>query len=218
VSEGKVAVGGESGEQVAGPGQQVEASEQGVQAPASSQGSASYDKWQGQKAERLKTQSEAIVKSIKGKIMSRKDKLESLRAQQKEVEEKRKAAETRARAGEQGALDELRQYNRQLAALADQIADLGDEAVAQLGVIDHFADLVNDPRFRGISRKYIEAEAKSLRAVRATLDKLVAEGTDMSIEAMDKMLEDMSKGKPTIRDKKGSSAKDLFDGDDMKMH
>jgi len=61
--------------------------------------------------------------------------------------------------------------------------------------------------------------------VKKTLDKLVSEGTDISIEAMDKMLDDMGKGEGGLRDddsaaddlfgpgkkKKGGSGKDPFD-------
>ncbi len=218
VTEGKVAVSGDGAEQVAEPGQQVEADEQGVQPTGSAQGQPEYDDWHGQKEQRLKTQTKSIVESIKGKIMTRKDKLESLRAEQKQVEEQRNAAADRARNGEDGAIDEVRQLNQKLADIADRIADIGDETAAQFGLVDHFADLVNDPRFKGISRKYIELEAASLRRVKANLDKLVAEGTDISAEAMNKMLDDMSKGKGTLREKKGSTTKDLFGDDELKMH
>jgi hypothetical protein len=216
VTEGKVAVDGDGGEQVAGPGQQVEADEQAVSPTAGAQGQAGYDKWQKQKGERLKKNSEGIVKSIKSKVLSRQQKIESLRAEQKDLEGKRKAAEGRAKESDKSAIDEIRGYNQRLAAIADQIADLGDEATAQVGLVDHFADLVDDPRFRGISRKYIELEAASLRRVKAMLDKMVAEGTDMSIESMNKMLDDMGKGKGTLREKSGSSTKDLFGDDELK--
>jgi hypothetical protein len=49
-----------------------------------------------------------------------------------------------------------------------------------------------------------------LKKVHATFDALIAEGTDLSMKGMEKMLDDMHKGKPTIKDDKGS-AKDLFD-------
>lgn len=47
---------------------------------------------------------------------------------------------------------------------------------------------------------------------------MVAEGTDISMEAMDKMLEDMSNGqRGSLKDGKGSTMDDLFGGDDMDM-
>jgi len=217
VTDGKVAVDSEGKEQLAAPGEQVEANEEGVGAKGSSKDAAAYDKWQGDKRERLKNDGEKIVKSIKGKIMDRKDKLEALRAQQKQIESARKSAEQRARSGDEGATAELKKLNAQLAQVADAIADLGDEAQAQFGLVDHFADLANDPRFGMVGRKNIEAEAASLRRVKANLDKLVAEGTDISIQAMDKMLDDMSKGKGSLKEKGGSAGDDLFGKDPMDM-
>ncbi len=216
VTEGKVAVDGEGQEQLASPGQQVDATERGVEATEpTTAGQMAEDAWRAQGKERLRTQGEGIVKAMKGKVMSRKAQLEKLRAEQQDVERKRKSAEERARSGDGAAVAEIRSYNQRLAELADQIADLGDEAQAQLGLVDHFADLAGDPRFAMVGRKNIEAEAASLRRIKADLDKLVAEGTDLSIEAMNKMLDDMSKGKPTIKDKSGSSAKDLFGNDEF---
>ena len=161
--------------------------------------------------ERLKAQSAVIVAKIKSKIMSRRDKLEALHTQQKTLLDQRKQAEGRAQGGDSGATDEIRQLNQQIATIADAIADLGDEADSQFGIVDHFADLAADPRFATINRKTLEAEAASLRRVKASLDKMVAEGTDISMKAMDDMMRDMKKGKGSLKDKKGSSAKELFD-------
>ncbi len=217
VTEGHVAVDGEGKEQLAGPGQQVEADDGGVgaTAPNSDQG---YDRWAKGKRQRLKQNGGQLVQSLKSKIMSRKDKLERLRSQQKQLEEQRKGAEARARMGEKGALDEIRKINQELATIADQIADIGDEAYAQFGLVDHVAELAADPRFAMVGRKTIAAEAASLQRVRSSLDKLVAEGTDISAEAMDKMLDDMSHGKGSLKEKKGSTTDELFDGDELDMH
>ncbi len=219
VKEGKVAVDGEDKDgAVAGAGQQVEANETGVDDTESSSGQQSEEAWRKEKGDRLNSSSESIVKSLKGKVMSRKDKMAKLVARQKELESKRTRAEERARAGEEGAIDEIKKYNKELAEIADAVADLGDEAAAQVGAVDHFADLANDPRFRGINRKYLEAEAASLRRVKADLDKMVADGTDISIQAMDKLLEDMGsgKGRGKLKDN-NSAADDLFGDDPMKM-
>lgn len=216
VIEGKVAVESDAGEELAEAGQQIEADEGGVEDPEATNGQ-TFDKWQAEKRERFRTSGEGIVKSIKGKILTRQQRLEALRARQLDIEEQRKGAEARAREGDESALDEIRKYNQQLAEIADQIADIGDEAAAQFGIVDHFADLAADPRFALVSRKYIEMEAASLRRVKADLDELVAQGTDISIEGMEKLLDDMSRGKGSLREKKGSSTQDLFEGDELEM-
>jgi len=218
VTSGKVAVEGDGSDAaMVGKGEEVEADDEGVDESTGAAEKAKWEEWQKSKEERLKGNSKPIVERIKGKIMQRKAKLESLRAEQKEIEAKRKKAEGRARAGDSSAVQEIRTFNQRLAEIADAMADLGDEANCQVGIVDHFADLANDPRFKNIDRKYLEAEAQSLRRVKATLDKMVAEGTDISIEAMDKMLDDMSNGKKGSLKDKNSAGDDLFGKDPMDM-
>ncbi len=209
VTAGKVGVGTDDPNAEVDAGEEITGDEEGIAEPTDAEEQAKWEAWEAAKRERLRKGSRGIVDRVKARLMTRKAALEQLRREQQAIEGKRKSAEQRARSGDQSALAEIKAYNRQLADIADQIADLGDLAQSQFGLVDHFADLVNDPRFKGIDRKHIEAEAASLRRVKATLDKLVAEGTDMSIEAMDKMLDDMSKGKGSLKDK-NSAGDDLF--------
>jgi hypothetical protein len=218
VTQGKVAVQGESASgYTAEAGQDVQADDEGVEQPATAEEQAKWDAWQKEKQDRLNKESRVVVDRVKGKIMSRKAALEKLRAEQKSIEVKRKSAESRAQNGDSAAINEIKAYNQKLADIADQIADLGDSASSQFGIVDHFADLAGDPRFKSIDRKYLEAEAASLRRVKATLDKLVVEGTDISIEAMDKMLKDMGDGKRGSLKDKDSAGQDLFGKDPMDM-
>lgn len=194
-------------------GQETEADEDGIGEAYTAEERAKIEMWQKRKAKRLNQKSRSIVDKIKERIMSRKARIEALRARQREIESKRKSAEDRAKMGDRAAVDQIREYNAELAEIADAIADAGDATETQFGIVDHFADLADDPRFRGIDRKYLEAEAASLRRVKASLDKLVAEGTDISIEAMDEMLKEYGDGaRGTLKDD-DSAADDLF-GDD----
>jgi hypothetical protein len=216
VTAGRVAVGGDNSESQVGPGQQADADDAGVGATAPAASAEQTAAWERRQAERLNGQSDTLVEKIKRKIMSRKEKLEALRAEQQKLETSRKAAEERAKGGDEAAADEIRSLNSQLAQIADTVADLGDEATSQFGLVDHYADLAKDARFKGINRKTLEAEAASLRRVKAMLDKMVAEGTDISMEGMDQMMRDIKKGKGSLKEKRGSSVKDMFDGDEMK--
>ncbi|OGQ90248.1 MAG: hypothetical protein A2289_20105 [Deltaproteobacteria bacterium RIFOXYA12_FULL_58_15] len=225
VTEGSVGVGADDPDTEVAAGQEIAGDEEGVDETYDAEEQAKWEMWEKQKKERLRKGGRGIVDKVKANIMTRKQALETLRKQQQDIETKRKAAESRARSGDKAAMDEIRNYNQQLGAIADQIADLGDLAESQFGIVDHFADLATDPRFKMVDRKYLEAEAESLRRVKKTLDKLVSEGTDISIEAMDKMLDDMGKGEGGLRDddsaaddlfgpgkkKKGGSGKDPFD-------
>lgn len=214
VEQGKVAVAeadGDSSSSEVAPGQQVDADENGVGKAQNAQSDAQSQAWQKERQERLAAQIEQIVAKIKSKIMSRKGKLEALQAQEKVLLDRRKQAEGRAQAGDGAATDEIRDLNHQIATIADSIADLGDEADSQFGLVDHLADLAQDVRFAHINRKALEAEAASLRRVKSMLDKMVAEGTDISQKAMDEVMRDMKKGKGSLKEKKGSSAKELLD-------
>jgi len=218
VDKGEVGVADEDDEKGVPAGKEISGDESGTNATTAQSGDANWESWEKDKRERLSKNGRSIVDVLKGKVMSRKAKLETLRARQRELEQLRKGAEKRARAGDRGALDEIRKYNAELAEIADAIADIGDQAEAEFGLVDHFADLANDPRFKMVDRKYLVSQAESLRRIKADLDRMVKDGTDISMEAMNKLLDDMGNGKGGgLLDKSGSSADDLFGPDDMKM-
>ena len=112
--------------------------------------------------------------------------------------------------GDPRAANEIRALKKQLSAVADQLADEGDRVAAQAGLVDRFADLAADPRFKMIDRKYLELEAESLRKIQASLDKLVREGMDISAAAMDNLMKEMRNDRGRLKDKKGSTMDDLF--------
>lgn len=214
VTEGTVAVGNGESETPVSQAQEIEADEEGIDAVAAASEQPRWARWKKQKRERLRRNGSAVVAGAKTQIMQRKARLEALRQRQKDLEVQREKAEKRARVGDTAALEEIRRINATLTQLADDIADLGDQAESRFGLVDHIADLAGDPRFGMIDSRTIAAEAENLRRVKASLDALVREGTDISIEAMEKMLEDMSSGqRGTLKDEKGSTVKDLF-GDD----
>ncbi len=217
VTGGVVAVTDENSERGVRAGQEVAGDENGVGGAGTASSDPGWESWEAKKKARLAKNGRSIVDTMKGKIMSRKAQLEKLRARQKQIEAQRKDAERRARSGDRGAIEQIRKYNFELSELADKIADIGDEAESQFGMVDHYADLANDPRFKMIDRKYLVAEAASLRRIKAMFDEMIAEGTDISAEAMDDLLKDMSSGThDSLRDG-DTAADDLFGGDDMDM-
>ncbi|MCK5688789.1 FecR domain-containing protein [Myxococcota bacterium] len=218
VDEGDVGVGeGEEDAQSVTAGREIEGNEEGVGKASEAAKKEKWAAWEKKKARRLNKNARSIVEAIKKKIHSRKDRLTALRAAQKTIITKRKKAEELARAGDKAALDEVRAYNGELAEIADEIADLADTAETQFGLVDHFADLVGDPRFKSLPRKYIEAEAASLRRIKKMFDEMVADGTDISMASMDNLLKDMSKGKRNSLKDESSAMDDLFGGDGMDM-
>ena len=214
VTEGQVGVAADEGEAVLDPGQEVEGNEGGINASSAIPENTDWDAWNKEKEERLRSGAKDIVNGVKGKIERRKATLEGYREEQEKLKKLYKRSKRRAGMGDPRAKREIAVIQAKLVDIADQIADLGDEAETQFGLVDHFADLAEDPRFGMIDSKYIKMEAENLRRVKKMLDKMVSEGTDISMAAMDQMLDDFRKGKrDTLKEKKGSSTKDLF-GDD----
>lgn len=217
VTDGTVAVAGDSRayDQALKPGQEVEAGIEGIERSGAADEDVDWEKWNAQKREHLRKQGRTIVDNVKERILFRKEKLEALRVRQKEIESQRKAAISRARTGDSEAIEEIRRYNEALVRIADEIADLGDAAGSQFGMVDHFSELAMDPRFKMIDGKYVVAEVERMQRIEAMFDEMIAEGTDISMEAMEKMLQEMSDGqKGSLKFPKGSSAEDLWGNDD----
>lgn len=216
VTEGRVAVSDDKEQKLVGAGHGISGDESGTGSveSGSTRTAQEWQRWEDEKRGRLASSGRQLTESVHSKIMARKAAIEKLREEQKALESKRAQAERRARGGDRRALEEVRQYNAKLAQIADEIADLGDQAASQFGLVDHYADLAE--RFKYVDRKYIASQAASLRRVRDMLDAMVADGTNISMEAMDKLLEDMGSGKGgELLDKKGSTADDLFGDDDL---
>ncbi len=213
VTEGKVAVASDVDDEAedVSRGEETTADAKGVGDASSSTGEAQWDKFSSDGSARAKKNGGSIAKGMRERLDARRQKLQALRERQTQLVKQRDAAVKRAEMGDSAAAAEVKKAEKELATLGSQIADLADASESQFGYVDHLADLANDPRFGMIDRKTMLAEAKTLRKLKAQFDAMVKEGTDLSMKSMDKMLDDMQKGKPTIKDQKGSSAKDLFD-------
>jgi hypothetical protein len=215
VQSGKVGMRGDEREEEVVKGQQLEGDERGLASKTTDKPVAQWEKWRKDKKERLYTQSKSIVVGVKRKIMDRNERIKKIKERQWALLQRRKKLEERANRGDRGAVDKIRALNKGIGNLADQLADLGDEAAGQFAMVDHFADLASDPRFDQIDRKYLVMEAASLRRVKEGLDKMVREGTNISMKSMEKMLDDMGKGKgDDLMDDMGSSGDELFGPDE----
>jgi hypothetical protein len=218
VGEGAVGIKSDAEDKVIHSGQELEGDFEGIRDVSTAEEKADWEQWQKLKRERLRQEGRSIVDKVKDRILIRKEKVEELRTKQETLEDKRQDAIERARAGDSSTIEEIRGYNQELVVIADRIADLGDAAGSQFGLIDHFADLATDPRFQMIDGKYVEAEAARMQRIKAMFDKMIAEGTDISVEAMEKMLQEMSQGqRGSLKFPKGSAADDLFGRDEKNI-
>lgn len=216
VAEGVVAVTGDQREETLHPKQEIEAGTDGLAPLRTSPERVNWYLWQADKRERLRTDAREIVDRFTGRIDRRTQVLAAYRTRQKEIEDLREAALASAREGDSDAIEQVRQYNDELVGIADRIADLGDAAGSQFGLVDHFAALATDPDFQMIESDYVSAEASRMLKIKEEFDRMVAEGTDISLDAMERMLQQISEGRRgSLKFEKGSSARDLW-GDEQK--
>jgi hypothetical protein len=211
VLDGSVAVFGDGQDVLLNPDEEVEADIDGIGRPGSVEEAVDWEQWRAGKQDRLRRNAKQIVDGMRDRIVSRKETLAALREQQRTLDQRRRQALERARSGDTAAMEEIRQTQAELVLIADQIADIGDVGGCQFGLVGHFAALADDPDFRMQDSEYVAAEAARLQRIKAEFDAMIAEGTDISIEAMEKMLRELSNGqRGSLKFEKGSSADDLW--------
>ena len=210
VLEGAVSVAGDSNENLLRAGSEAQANEAGVGESRKVSPKPRWRAWNQAKLRRFGQQARPIIDGFKKSTQYRQQRIESLRKKQAKLVDAHKHAQDRLQMGDPRAADDIRRIKAELNAVADQLADQGDRIAAQAGLVDRFADLAADPRFKMIDRKYLELEAENLRKVQKTLDNLVREGMDISAAAMDDLMKEMRHDRGRLKDKKGSSMDDLF--------
>ncbi len=210
VLEGAVSVAGDSNENLLKAGTEAQANEAGVGDSRQVSKKPRWRAWNQAKLRRLGQKAKPIIDGFKQSAQYRKQQIEVLRKKQARLVDAHKHAKDRLEMGDPRAADEIRNIRKELDAIADKLADQGDRIAAQAGLVDRFADIAADPRFKMIDRKYLELEAENLRKVQKTLDNLVREGMDISAAAMDNLMKEMRNDRGRLKDKKGSSMDDLF--------
>ena len=210
VLEGAVSVSGDTNENLLKAGTEAQANEAGVGQSREVSTKPGWRAWDHSKLRRLGQKAKPIIDSFKRSAQYRKQQIEKLRKQQRKLIDDHKHAKDQLEMGDPRAADTMRSIKKQLDTIADKLADQGDRIGAQAGLVDRFADIASDPRFKMVDRKYLEIEAQNLRKVQNSLDALVKEGIDISAAAMDDLMNQMRDHKGGLKDKEGSSRDDLF--------
>ena len=212
VNEGSVAINDSRQERLLGAGQEVDSNEYGLGSKRSVGQDRQWQRWSQNRKARIQKFGGRIMKAAGVRIQERQKLLNKLLARKKAITSRIKKLQERANMGDTAAKREITELKKELAIIADQIADVGDFANAQFGHVNYLAQLANDPRFDMIDRKNLQREAASLLRLQSQFDQMVKEGTDISMAAMEKLLDDMGKGKRgTLKEKEGSTKDDLFD-------
>lgn len=204
VSEGKVGVDNEKKKVDVTAGTSTEAGSDSVSTPKKQGKEPEWKGYEKEHREKLLKNGEQVAKGMKERIDERSAEASRLAERQRVLKEELKGEPSQSRK------DEIMAELRKNAARLQQI---GARVDGQVGAWEHWGELAEDPAYadRFYGSGFIKGELGKLRELKASLDRMVAEGTDLSMKGMEKMMDDMRDLKPTIKDKKGSAGDELFD-------
>ena len=208
VKKGAVAVGGEAGKPTnISAGFEIESDGRGRLANRRrAKRKPNWDSWFAKRAKVLQKKGLEVAKDLDGRLNRRKAKLEKLLGEQKRLKKRIDGLERQRRAG-QNVEAQLQETLDELERVTARIVDMRERLQAAFGLFDHWEDaaeagMVNEPGA-------MKAMCGEIRKIAADFADMIEEGTDMSMESMDEMMDDMGKGGGTLKPKKGG-AKDIF--------
>jgi len=205
VSEGRVAVSGEDSEQesdvAAGASVQSDA---GGELGKVSKSDSKFD-WNSffvQHAKKMENRGLKVAKALDGRLNRRKAKLERLVKKQREL---RKGIEGLVAKRKRGApVDEkIVKLTKKLERVTARLEDMKARLEGAFGLFESWGRAANNGSLK--DGKAISGMANNIAKIAADFADMIEEGTDLSEEGMDELMDDMSKGK---RSGPGSSAAD----------
>jgi hypothetical protein len=210
VEEGKVAVAddGDEGQVELEAGWSVEASEAGRL--GSRQSAASGETWEGwfaARAAKLEKEGLAVAKGLEGRLLGRRAQVEKLLADQRRLKKKIAALEARRARGEEVEAA-LRETLARLERVTARLVSMRVRLQAASGLFERWGALA---RAGGIGDgEEVGRLAQGAARMAADFADMIEEGTDLSPEAMDELIEDMGSGKPRKKPAKGGVKGELF--------
>ncbi len=202
VDEGSVGVDNDSKDVSVGAGQAADANADAVGQPKK-EAAPDWNKWQRDRRDNLQKNGETLARGAKARVEAKHREIARLNAEQKKLKERYKAAPEDERAG----------ITKQLQKNATRLQELGVRAEGQFGQFEHWGELADDPSFGDsfIGSGFVRSELKRMRALHREFQEMIAEGTDLSMKGMEKMIDDMRDNRQTLpdRNKKGS-VDDMF--------
>lgn len=212
VKEGVVGVGEEEAElnKDLKANQQIVGDEKGIGKMNDYNGNQNDD-WQANRTKNLQKNGKKLGNAVMTKIKGRKAKIARLNKELAKALETKKEYEKAIKLGNKEAELQLKMLLITINDLYDHKAALADQANSQVILYEHYLELAKDPRFNMVDAKTLQANAASLYEIKKDLDKTVREGMDISMGAMENMMNEYSNGaRNTLREKDGSAAEELF--------
>lgn len=207
VSEGKVAVGGEAGAPVnISGGFEIEADHAGrLQDRRRAPRNRNWSTWFSKRALALERQGLRVARNLNGRLDRRRAKLIKLVKEQRQLRKQIIRLERKKRAG-QNVDGQLRSKLARLEKVTARLVDMQTRLQAAFGIFERWDRIAK----RGAmgDAKQMGKMCESVRKIAADFADMIEEGTDLSEDGMNDMMNDMEKGN-TLKPKK-SAADELF--------
>ena len=205
VSEGRVAVSGEDPEKASDvdAGTSIQSDNQGgLGAVSKSDPKFDWNTFFVQHAKNMENRGLKVAKALDGRLNRRKAKLERLVKQQRQLRKQIEGLVAKRKRG--ASVDkELQQTTAKLERVTARLEDMKARLEGAFGLFESWGRAAKGGSIKDGAA--ISGMAKNIAKIAADFADMIEEGTDLSEEGMDELMDDMSKGK---RSGPGSSAAD----------
>lgn len=208
VKKGEVGVAGEGADARVHGGQLVDASNEGDLSQVSkSPKKADWDGWFAKCAKNMHKRGLAVARALDGRLNKRKAKLRRLLSEQKQLKKRVIQLEKKKKMGAPvGA--ELAQTFKKLERVTARIESMYARLQGAFGLFDRWKAEAAGGRMK--NGPAVSALCRDVEKVAQQFADMIEEGTDLSIEGMDEMMDDMGDGKRMDDMKPSGSADDMF--------
>lgn len=201
VTEGKVAVGGDTEDGVVpiSAGFEIESDGRGQLAKRRrADKRPNWDGWFAKRARILEKRGLKVAKHLNQRLDRRRAKVEKLVAEQRSLRQQIERLEARRGAGADVEA-ELKEKLARLQKVTARLEDMKDRLQAAFGMFERWGQLAEDGSVE--QSEQLGLLAQDVRRVAAQFADMIEEGTDLSEDGMDEMMDDMRKGGGTLRPK-----------------
>jgi len=208
VREGSVEVAGEGGKPVdVGRGYEVESDNEGeLTGKRKAPSNPDWEGWFSKRAKKLEREGVKVAQDLDGRLSRRWRQVEKLVREQRVLREQIEKLEARSKSGDdvQGELEEKLE---QLERVTERLVDMRARLEAAFGIFERWGALAEQGAIQHGDQ--IGSMAGNVARIAADFADMIEEGTDLSPEGMEEMMDDMKKG-PTLKNKKKSAKDELL--------
>jgi hypothetical protein len=208
VREGLVAVAGEGGKPVeVARGYEVESDNTGrLAGKRKAAADADWEGWFSKRAKKLEREGVKVAQELDGRLSRRWRQVEKLVREQRVLREQIEKLEARSGSGED-VQDELESKLQELERVTERLVDMRSRLEAAFGMFERWGSLAGQGAIQ--NGEQVGSLAGNVARIAADFADMIEEGTDLSPEGMEEMMDDMKKG-PTLKNKKKGAADELL--------